>query len=105
MFDAGMCAGTGVVLWALVYHMIAALRICTMFSPGAGITAFALLCLQLMPDIREFVCCLCCWPCSIYELYSDFVMKNPFYEVEQVSMMAFELLVGSGHSAVQPVRC
>jgi hypothetical protein len=22
--------------------------------------------------------------CSIYELYSDFVMKNPFYEVEQV---------------------
>lgn len=21
---------------------------------------------------------------SIYELYSDFVMKNPFYEVEQV---------------------
>jgi hypothetical protein len=24
----------------------------------------------------------------IYELYSDFVMKNPFYEVEQVSSCA-----------------
>lgn len=22
--------------------------------------------------------------CRVYELYSDFVMKNPFYEVEQV---------------------
>jgi len=76
--------------------------------------------------------------CSIYELYSDFVMKNPFYEVEQVSKWTvggfethpqglgglkrtpkveqvsqvvhhrgakFELLVISGHRAVQPVRC
>lgn len=27
-----------------------------------------------------------CWRalCRIYELYSDFVLKNPFYEVEQV---------------------
>jgi hypothetical protein len=38
-------------------------------------------------------------PCSIYELYSDFVMKNPFYEVEQVCVLG---LWGLGGSLNQP---
>lgn len=33
---------------------------------------------------------------SIYELYSDFVMKNPFYEVEQVRETGFCLFVVIG---------
>jgi hypothetical protein len=32
----------------------------------------------------------------IYELYSDFVMKNPFYEVEQVRLLLrYTKLVGA----------
>jgi hypothetical protein len=33
--------------------------------------------------------------CRIYELYSDFVMKNPFYEVEQVRSWA-QYMQGTG---------
>ena len=58
---------------------VRAAQLCTeahMGKPGDHLCELAAM------DVRRYLMCWVMWLCRVYDLYCDYVLKNPFYEVE-----------------------